>query len=125
MLEQVLYKTTLMKRWVTHMRVTKITSSIDAYRQSRFYAGEHLAYYYDPTALKNRPKSVIEDEIGIFTRYLEKENGQRQLLSQSSTKERVFLEKRLQHAQNEELFQRLNYKNGVHYSAAIKQATQS
>jgi hypothetical protein len=103
------------------MRVNNITSRKDAYRQTQYYAGEHLAYYYDPTALKNRPKSVIEDESGIFTRYLEKKNGQRQLVSQSSTKERMFLEKRQQHARNEELLQRLNYKNGVHYSAEIQQ----
>lgn len=106
------------------MRVTNITSNTDAYRQSQFYAGEHLTYYYDPTALKNRSKTVIKDANGIFTRYIEKENGQRQLVSQATTKERQFLEKRKQHAQNEELFQQLNYINGVHYSAAIKQNIQ-
>ena len=106
------------------MRVNNISSKTDAYRQTQYYAGEHLAYYYDPTALKNRPKSVIKEANGIFTRYLEKENGQRLLVSQSTTKERMFLEKRQQHAYNEELFQRLNYKNGVHYSATIKQAIQ-
>ena len=102
------------------MRVNKIVSNNDAYRQSQFYAGEHLAYYYDPTAMKNRPKVITEDANRIFTRYLEKENGQRLVLTQSSTKEKMFLEKRQQHAKNEELFQQLNYKNGVHYSAAFK-----
>lgn len=101
------------------MRVTDVTTNADAYRQSQFYAGEHLAYYYDPTALKNRPKSVMKDANGIFTRYLEKENGQRLLVSQSSTKERVFLNKRQQFAKNEELLQQLNYKNGVHYSVQM------
>ncbi|MER1998750.1 MAG: hypothetical protein ABS882_03175 [Lysinibacillus sp.] len=106
------------------MRVNNISTNKDAYRQTQFYAGEHLAYYYDPTALKNRPKSIIKDANGIFTRYLEKVNGQRQVVSQSTTKEKIFLEKRQQHAHNEELFQRLNYKNGVHYSATIKEAIQ-
>lgn len=102
------------------MEVSRIPSTFNAYKQNRQYAGEHLAYYYNPTDIKNRPQVVTEVETGIFTRYLEKANGQRDMLTTSSTKEKVFLEKRLQHADQEELLQRLNYLNGVHYSAAHK-----
>ena len=97
------------------MKFSPSSSTFDAYKQNRQYAGEHLAYY-NPTDLKNRPQVVKEVENGIFTRYLEKANGQRDLLTTSSTKEKMFLEKRLKHACQEELLQRLNYVNGVHYS---------
>ena len=106
------------------MRVERIVSKSDAYRQTQYYAGEHLAYYYNPTDLKNRAKVIIKDAEGVFTRYLEKQNGQRQVLTQSTTKEKILLEQRLEHAKNEELFQRLNYKNGVHYSAAIQKISE-
>ena len=74
------------------MKVSHSSSSFDAYKQNRQYAGEHLAYY-NPTDLKNRPQVVTEVENGIFTRYLEKVNGQRDLLTTSSTKEKMFLDK--------------------------------
>ena len=99
------------------MKISHISSTFDAYKQNRQYAGEHLAYYYNPTDIKNRPQVVTEVENGIFTRYLEKVNGQRDMLTTSSTKEKMFLEKRIKHACQEELLQRLNYVNGVHYSA--------
>ena len=102
------------------MRVERVTSTPDAYRKTQYYAGEHLAYYYNPTAIKNRPQVITEVENGIFTRYLEKVNGQRDMLTTSSTKEKMFLEKREQYAKQEELLQRLNYMNGIHYSAAHK-----
>ena len=106
------------------MRVDRVTSTPDAYRQSQFYAGTHLALY-DPTLLKNRAKVITKVENGIFERYLEKENTQRTLLTASSTKEKLFLEKRLEHADREELVQQLNYKNGVHYSVHQLQLQQS
>ena len=102
---------------VDNMKISQIPSTFDAYKQNRQYAGEHLAYYYNPTDIKNRPQVITEVENGIFTRYLEKANGQRDMLTTSSTKEKMFLEKRLKHASQEELLQRLNYVNGVHYSA--------
>ena len=100
------------------MQVNRVESNSDAYKQTQFYAGEHLAYYYSPVDIKNRPQVRTEVESGIFTRYLEKYNGQRNLLTASSTKEKMFMEKRQEHADREELLQRLNYTNGMHYSAA-------
>lgn len=102
------------------MKVKAITTTPDAYRQTQYYAGEHLAYYYDPTAPKNRARVVTNFEDGIFTRHLEKQNGQRDLLMTSSTKGAQYLEKSINHASREELMQRLNYTNGVHYSALHK-----
>ena len=99
-----------------HLKISHISSKFNADKQNRQYAGEHLAYYYNPTDIKNRPQVITEVENGIFTRYLEKVTGQRDMLTTSSTKEKMFLEKRLKHASQEELLQRLNYVNGVHYS---------
>ena len=98
------------------MRVDKITNTPDALRQQQYYAGTHLALY--PKPLQERAKVVTEVENGIFKRYLEKENGLRDLMTTSSTKEKVFLDKRIAHQKREELMQQLNYMNGVHYSAA-------
>lgn len=100
------------------MKVNRVTTTPDAYRQSQFYSGEHLAYYYNPTDPKNRANVVTKVENGIFVRYLEKESGQRDLLTTSSTKHKQHLEKSLEHTAREELMQKLNYMNGVHYSAA-------
>ena len=69
--------------------------------------------------MKNRSRIVKEDANGIFTRYIEKSNGQRQLLSQSTTKQHQYFEARTAQVEREELMNRLNYKNGVHYSAAL------
>jgi hypothetical protein len=102
------------------MRVERANANTDSYRQTQYYAGEHLAYYYDPTAIKNRPRITTEDESGIFIRYIEKENGQRQRLWQSTTKQQQYFEARTKQAESEELLHRLNYKNGVHYSAVQK-----
>ena len=96
------------------MRVGRVNINSNAYKQTQFHAGEHLAYY----DRKNRPQFYTEVEDGIFTRYLEKPNGQRDLLTASSTKEEMFMERRQEHADLEELMQRLNYTNGMHYSAA-------
>ncbi len=101
------------------MRVQSIATNIDAYRQPQYYAGEHLAYYHNPKASEIRARFVTDVERGIFTRYLEKENGLRDMVSTSSTKEKEFLEKSLEHSANEDLLRQLNYKDGVHYSAAI------
>ncbi|MGM9950756.1 MAG: hypothetical protein ACI33P_11540 [Lysinibacillus sp.] len=100
------------------MRVGRVNINSNAYKQTQFHAGEHLAYYYVPIDSKNRPHVQTEVENGIFTRYLENYNGQRDLLTASSTKERMFMEGRQEHADREELMQRLNYTNGMHYSAA-------
>lgn len=102
------------------MKVHPSTTTPDAYKQQQYYAGTHLAYYPIPTAGRYQARVKTEVEYGIFTRYLEKENGQRDMLTTSSTKEKMFLEKRIQHAEREELMQRLNYNNGVHYSVNSK-----
>lgn len=99
------------------MRVERVTVTPDTLRQQQFYAGEHLAYY--PRPLQDRATVVTKVENGIFRRYLEKESGLRDLLSTSSTKEKQFLEKRLDHGSREELMQRLNYSNGVHYATNL------
>lgn len=99
------------------IKVSSIHTTPDAYRQSQFYAGEHLAYYYNPTATENRAHVVTDVENGIFIRKLEKESGLQDILSMSSTKGKQFIEKSRQHASREELMQQLNYVNGVHYSA--------
>ena len=98
------------------MRVCHPSSMFDIYKQNCQSVRQHLVHRYDHTDIKNRPQVVTEVENGIFTRYLEKVNGQRDLLTTSSTKEKMFLEKRLKHATQEELLQRLNYINGVHCS---------
>lgn len=103
------------------MKVSHTMATPDSYRQSQFYSGEHLAYYYNPTAIENRPQVRKKVENGIFTRYLEKENGLRDLISTSSTKQAYYIGKRQQHADTEELLQRLQYKNGIHYSAKLKE----
>ncbi|MEK5183516.1 hypothetical protein MKY51_00410 [Solibacillus sp. FSL R5-0691] len=96
------------------VRVDPITSTPDAYRQQQYYAGTHLAYY--PDLSKERATAISKFENGIFKRYLEKSNGQRDLVFASTTREKQFLEKREEHHNREELLQRLNYSNGVHYS---------
>lgn len=102
------------------MKVSKVTVTPDTYRQSQFYAGEHLAYYY-PSAIENRARIRTKVEHGIFTRYLVKKNGLQDMISTSSTKQKFFLSLRKKHADREELLQRLNFKNGVHYSAKLKE----
>ena len=101
------------------MRVEAIYRTPNAYKQSQFYAGTHLSLY---KTLSKRAQIVTEVEKGIFTRYLEKESGLRDLLTTSSTTEKVFLKQRNVHRDREELLQRLNYTNGVHYSLANKKA---
>lgn len=96
------------------VRVDRITSTPDAYRQQQYYAGTHLAYY--PDLSKERSTAISKFENGIFKRYLEKPNGQRDLVSASTTREKQLLEMREEHRSREELLQRLNYSNGVHYS---------
>lgn len=103
------------------MRIIGTIATPNSNRQTQYYAGEHLAYYYNPTAIENRPRVRTKVENGIFTRFLEKESGIRDMISTSSTKQAFFQEKRQKHADTEELFQRLQYQNGVHYSARIKE----
>lgn len=99
------------------MRVDSIYRTPDAYKKSQFYAGTHLSPYRD---LPKRGQVITEVEKGIFTRYLEKESGLRDLLTTSSTTEKVFLKQRNAHRDREELLQQLNYTNGIHYSVAHK-----
>lgn len=96
------------------LRVDAIVSTPDAYRQQQYYAGTHLAHY--PNYATERAEVVSKFENGIFKRYLEKPNGQRDLTMFSTTREKQFLALRLEHRNREELLQRLNYRNGVHYS---------
>jgi peptidase E len=96
------------------LKVDAIVSTPDAYRQQQYYAGTHLVHY--PIS-KERAQIIPKFENGIFKRYLEKPNGQRDLISTSTTREKQFLSLRQEHHNREELFQRLNYQNGVHYSA--------
>ena len=103
------------------MKITSTVGTPGSNRQTQYYAGEHLAYYYNPTAIENRPRVRTKVENGIFTRFLEKESGIWDMISTSSTKQAYYLEKRQKHADTEELLQRLQYKNGVHYSAKIKE----
>lgn len=98
------------------MKVDRITTQFNATRQHHDYAETHLAPF--PNVISARAIGVNKFENGIFTRYLEKENGQRDLVLMSSTRERQFLELRHENRHREELFQRLNYKNGVHYSVS-------
>lgn len=99
------------------MRVEGVTTTPNALKQQQYYAGTHLALYPKPT--KQRAEVVTEVENGIFRRYLEKESGLRDLMTTSTIKEKQFLEKRQQHADREELMQRLNYSNGVHYATTM------
>lgn len=96
------------------VRIDRSTSTPDSYRQQQYYAGTHLAYY--PDFSKERSTAISKFENGIFKRYLEKPNGQRDLVSASTTREKQLLGIREDHRNREELFQRLNYLNGVHYS---------
>ena len=96
------------------LKVDAIVSTPDAYRQQQYYAGTHLAYYPDST--EQRAHAISKFENGIFKRYLEKPNGQRDLISMSTTREKQLLGLRQEHRNREELFQRLNYQNCVHYS---------
>ena len=98
------------------LKISSTISTPDAYRQQQYYAGTHLAHYPIQSS-KQRDESISKFENGIFKRYLEKPNGQRDLVLFSTTKERQFLDLRQQHRNREELLQRLNYQNGVHYSA--------
>lgn len=97
------------------LKVDQITSTPDAYRQQQYYAGTHLALY--PKLSEEHAVAISKFENGIFKRYLEKPNGQRDLISASTTREKQFLNLRQEHRNREELFQRLNYSSGVHYSA--------
>jgi hypothetical protein len=100
------------------LKINSTVSTPDAYRQQQYYAGTHLVYYPIQTS-KQRDESISKFENGIFKRYLEKPNGQRDLVLASTTKEKQFLKLRQEHQNREELLQRLNYQNGIHYSAQI------
>lgn len=99
------------------MRVESVTQTPDTLRKHVYYAGTHLVNY-DPTHYKNRAEVVTIVENGVFEKFLEKANGQLDLMFTTSTREKQFLAKRLQHSTTEELFQRLNYIHGVHFSKA-------
>jgi hypothetical protein len=96
------------------MRIEGVTTMPNTLKQHQYYAGTHLALYPQPS--QQRAEVVTKVENGIFRRYLEKESGLHDLLTTSSTKEKQFLERRQEHATREEMLQRLNYSNGVHYA---------
>ena len=95
------------------MRVERADINSNAYRQTQFHVGEHLAYYHNPVDHSSRTPIHTEEENSLFTSYLEEHGNQRGFLTNSSTKERG-----QEHADREELMKRLNYTNGMHYSAA-------
>ena len=101
------------------MRVSLITNAYDTLKRHMYYAGTHLVHY-DPTHYKNRATIKTEVENGVIEKFLKKPNGQLDLLFFNTTDERVFLKKRIEHQNREELFQRLNYIKGVHYSQLNK-----
>lgn len=101
------------------MRVSHITNAYDALKRQVYYAGTHLALY-DRIDFKNRATVQTEVENGVVEKYLRKPNGQLDLLYFNTTDERVFLKKRLEHQNREELLQRLNYIKGVHFSQLNK-----
>lgn len=97
------------------MRVSGITDAYDTLKRHMYYAGTHLVNY-DPKYYKKRAtvKTVVEN--GVVEKFLKKPNGQLDLLFFNTTDERMFLKKRIAHQNREEMFQRLNYIKGVHYS---------
>lgn len=105
---------------MTVMRITNNISTPDAYRRTQFYSGEHLAYYYNPTATasEKHPNAQTSMENSVFSNYLVKKSGLHNI-STPSMKQTYYIEKRELNASPEELFQRLLYKDGVHYSAKM------
>ena len=101
------------------MRISGIASSYDTLKRHMYYAGTHLVNY-DPTHYKERATVKTEVENGVVEKFLEKPNGQLDLMFSNTTDERMFLKKRIQHQNREELLQRLNYITGVHYSQSNK-----
>lgn len=97
------------------MRVEQITAMPNALRQQQFYAGTHLALY--PKISQTSAKVTEENENNTFKHHLEQENARQSIYTDPpSKKEKQFLEKRQQHADREEMMQRLIYANGVHYA---------
>ncbi len=101
------------------MRVSGITNAYDTLKRHMYYAGTHLVNY-DPTHYKKRATIETEVENGVIEKFLKKPNGQLDLIFFNTTDERMFLQKRIEHQNREELFQRLNYIKGVHYSQVNK-----
>ena len=95
------------------MRVERADINSNAYRQTQFHVGEHLVYYHNPVDNSSRPQIHTEEENSLFTSHLEKHSNQRGFLTNFPTEERE-----QEHADREELMKRLNYTNGLHYSAA-------
>lgn len=83
------------------MRVSAVTDSYLATRPHVYYAGTHLVNY-DPSHYQKNTKTPSSKAFIVA--------------NNSSAKERVFLRRREDHQTREELLQRLNYINGVHYS---------
>ena len=94
------------------MRVERVAITPDAYRQSQFYAGTHLAHYDIPQQKRNIEKP---NEIP-FERRLQKALNGSQIVKTPSLREREFLKLREEHAKREEAFQRLTYENGVNFT---------
>ena len=101
------------------MRVSPITNAYDSLKRHIYYAGTHLVQY-NPTHYKNRATVKTKVENGVIEKFLKKPNGQYDLLFFNTTDERMFLKKRIEHHNREELLQRLNYIKGIHYSQLNK-----
>lgn len=100
------------------MNITAADSIASSFpEQQRPYA-THLALY--PKA--NETRTVSEVKEGVFTSYAEKSNGQRLVTHKLNSKDKIALAKSQDFALREELWQRLNYKNGVHYSTQVRES---
>lgn len=96
------------------MNITTVISLASSFPDHQRPYATHLALY---------PKSRTVNEVkeGVFTSYVETENGQRQITHKLNSKDKIALKKADQFAMREELWQRLNYKNGIHYSSQMRE----
>lgn len=95
------------------MRVSNITNTPDAYRQSQFYAGTHLAMY--EVASSKQSENKVANSQAFQQKLYEAYSGSH-IAKTPSMKEREFLQLREEHINREETFQRLTYQNGVHFT---------
>ena len=96
-----------------HMKVSSMTNTPDAYRQSQLYAGTHLAY--DDVKTTQQPAKKTENAQSFQQRLYQAYSGS--LVAKTpSMKEKEFLQLRNEHRNREEAFQRLTYQNGVHFT---------
>ena len=98
------------------MKLTTIQTIPRSFPEHQRPYATHLAYYPMPS------RKVSEVKEGVFTSYVEKENGQRLITHKLNSKDKIARTKSQDFALREELWQRLNYKNGVHYLAQVEEA---